>query len=168
METAKVFFGGIPSAADVKKLVDHFGKPEPGLIPYAEIAEVLDLEWRTSRFKLIVTNWRKSLIRECNIDTIAEPGMGIRVLKVGERLDVTHKDLKTAIRKGRRAFIRLNSIPVAECNELERRKYDHQMRHTQAIVIASTTHAKELTASLKREMILPRIGPGMTTGKASS
>jgi len=152
-----MYFGGVPTAIDVKQLTDHFGKPEAGLISYADIEAVLKLSWKERRFQLIVKNWRRALLRECNIDTEIEGGVGVRVLKAEERADVTHNDLKKVIRKSRRCYLRASSIPVAELNEVARKKYDHVIRHTQAVFLASTTHEKELTKALKMDVPLPRI-----------
>jgi len=152
----KVFFGGLPTEMDVKKLLDRFGSPGPGLIPYEELEAVLGISWRTGRFRLIVKNWRRAMFREMNIDTAISPSAGVQVLQEWERVHVSHKDLKRSIRCARRSYVRVSAVRVDKLNEQQRTVHDHVVRHTQAVFLASTTHEKDLTASLKAIEQLPR------------
>lgn len=159
MGNAGMFFGGLPTEIDVRKLIDQFGKPDYGLIPYADIEAVLGMAWRTPRFRLILTNWRKHLRKELNLDTSMQPGEGVTVLRAGERIEVSHGDLKRAIRQTRKSYARIISVPTAELDAVSRTKYDHVVRHAQAVYQAGATHERELTHALKVHAPLPRIGP---------
>jgi len=111
MSDGNVFFGGVPTEPDVRKLVDRFGTPEPGIIAHEDVEAVLGHGRLTSRYRTVVWVWRRRLFRQSNIDMIAEPGVGFRVLTSGERVDVCVRDLGQTVTKLRRGGRRHASIP---------------------------------------------------------
>src|SRR5262245_53413982 len=104
---AKPYFGGIPTEPDVRRLMDRFCAPEPGVIPHEEIEKEIREESDSSRYRTIVSAWRRRLRREHNIDTSAEPGHGIRILTEPERVDVSKRDLGRGVRGIVRSHVRI-------------------------------------------------------------
>lgn len=156
MSSAKFFFGGIPTDIEVQKLVTHFGKPEHGVIDYVDIEVVIGLAWRAPRFKSVLTKWRRILFRELNIDTEMAAGKGMRVLAPGERIDASHRDMRSAVRKTHKGFLRISSVPTEQLTEIERKKYDHMLRSAGMGYSALTAGEKQLTDALKAPRQLPR------------
>lgn len=156
MTNTKLFFGGIPTDIEVNKLVEHFGKPEPATIAYADIEPIIGLAGREPRFKSVLTKWRRILFRELNIDTEMEAGIGMRVFAPGERIDASHRDMRSAIRKTRKWFLGITSVPTDKLNDIERKKYDHALRSASMGYTALTVGEKQLTDALKVPRQLPR------------
>ena len=111
---AKLFFGGLPTGPDVRKLEELYGIPPEGtLIAYDEIVGVLKLPtWRCARFKIVLDTWRRKLARESNVDTACDPGKGLRVLTEPERIVETKSDFRMATRKTRKSARRAHMIRV--------------------------------------------------------
>jgi len=151
-----VFGGGIPWGPDVRKLLDKFGTPEPGLITHEEIGEEIGEDWRSARYRGVVSSWRKHLWSEMNIDTHAESGEGIRILTEVERVECTTRDFRGVVRKTRRAYTRGGSIQAVKLDDVSRRKHDHLMRAVGAVVTSATENAKSLTAALRSPDRLPQ------------
>lgn len=123
MTQARPFFGGVPTDPDVKKLEAQFGMPTPGtLISHHDIAACIGVPWRSSRYRTVVDRWRRKLMRESNVDTGAEPGVGIKVLTPPERLVASEKDFKGAVVDIGRAGTRITAIPAEGLTEPERER----------------------------------------------
>jgi hypothetical protein len=160
MSKATAFFGGVPWEPDVRRLLNAFGTPKPGLITHEKIEAVIDADWRSDRYRGVVGAWRKHLRREMNIDTDADPGKGIRILTERERIEVTTRDFRGVVRKTRKTFIRGGAVEVTKLDDISRRKHDHLMHAVANTVAVATTSAKQLTSALKSPPQLPRRSHG--------
>ena len=126
MNDARLFFGGIPTAPDVKKLEDRFGILKAGtLISHAELSSCIGVPWKSTRYRSVVESWRKKLMREHNIDTGAEPSVGIRILTGPERIAASEADFGSAVKKTRKAVKRIVPIPDEGLSEIEKKTRDH-------------------------------------------
>ncbi len=155
---AKVFFGGVPTEPDVKKLIGAYGSPAEGtVLPYDELSEVLQLSRRSSRFRTVITAWRKQLLKEYNLDSKARVGEGIVILTPEQRVEESGKNLLSSARQVRRGFVRASTVPTARLDGISRQKHDHMMRIGRVMHDAITTNCKALTYELKAIEQLPRM-----------
>jgi hypothetical protein len=108
----KMFFGGVPVDPEVKMLRSHFGVPVHGqVIAHEDCETVLGLDRKSSRYKTVIHAWRSSLKRSDNIEFIALPGEGFRVLFDDERVEVHISGVSRGIRKIDRSARSLASVP---------------------------------------------------------
>src|SRR5262245_45786503 len=95
----QIYKKGIPYAPDIKRLDEAFPMPEEGdTLSYEQLAFVLKLEKESTRFRSILTSWRRGLLRSRNIDTEAVARVGIKVLAPDERSKVREKDITNKAR----------------------------------------------------------------------
>jgi len=104
-----MFFGGVPTAPDVKRIEDALGVPKEGTTIAWKHLEGIILCARTEyRFSSVVTAWRKKLEREHSVLMIAEAGTGLKAATPDERIDWSARKVKA----GRRAIVRGASVAL--------------------------------------------------------
>ncbi len=158
MGAAKLFLNGIPTGPDVEKLMERFGVPQPGVIPYADIEAVLGKTWRDHRFTTVRIAWLKRLQREHNVSTEMEPGVGVRVLAEAERIGKSVKGLRRGTRHIRKAAIEVRSIRTDRLTAVERVQADNTARVAMALYEAGAQGVK----SLAPPRPLPQIPRGVS------
>jgi hypothetical protein len=156
MANVRLYFGGIPTEPEVKRLQERFGTPAPGLIPYADIEEALGHKRGVARFRTIVITWRARLLRESNVATRAEPSEGIRVLTEPERVDEGKRMMGLSTRRVLHLHRWNLMIDVTKLDEVSRHKHDHLVRYSNALATAASVGMKELNSALKAPAQLPR------------
>jgi len=148
-----VFRGGIPLEPDLKELDKRYPADVfyPGVkIPYADVAEVINCDVRSYRFKTITTAWRKRIERRHGkvIGTLA--GQAFIVLDEISKLDLADSKIKTALRCARRSAEVVAKISVDGLDEDGRRRLT-QTTNKSSVVIAALAN--------KRDPILPAMMP---------
>lgn len=104
---SKVFFGGTPTAIDVRKLVDVFGVPDVGTeITHEQVEACIGLKRTQTRYRTVTLAWRGSLLREHNVDLSAERGTGFRALAPDERVSAGVVGVQSGVRKQMRSIKR--------------------------------------------------------------
>jgi len=151
-EKKALFFGGVPTDIEVKKLRDTYNEIEmqPGdTFPYDDVSEIIGEPYGSNRFQSITTRWRK--IVEANTGKIigCDEGKSFKVLTEAEKLDLSRLKLKTSGKLGRRSIVVLSRIDKKQLSDAERTVYDHQAK-TSANIIAA--------AQLRRKIELPTLG----------
>jgi hypothetical protein len=113
---ARLGFGGIPTEMDVRKLIDHFGVVDVGmLIPYEEVSRILGgLPYRSSRFGTIMAAWSRRLWKEHRRFVVRFQGEGMKVLTADERLVRTEGGIRSHIRGLGRDYRHISEIESAE------------------------------------------------------
>ena len=97
-----LFFGGVPTAPDVKKLDEAIGLPSEGmLIQYEKLESIIGCGRDASRYATVVHAWRKRLWNEHNLLLIAVEGEGLKVANPAERVETAAKKAK----HGKRAIM---------------------------------------------------------------
>lgn len=95
-----VWVHGIPTDADVKRIIDEIGIPEPGtLVTYGRLEEAIDIERTENRFKSVVGAWRKKMLREQNLVTECVRGEGVLFCGAERRVDVSERFLVKGARR---------------------------------------------------------------------
>lgn len=153
---AKLFFGGVPTAPDVERIVKAIGIPEPGLIPHSALEEIVGCGYRSARYRSVVSAWRTRLRKEHNIGTDAEPGEGIRVLTAKEWSERQSRQHRGAVRHAVRVHNEAVLVPVADLDDVTRRKHDHLLRATATLGQAAIESGTELRKALRSRSQNPK------------
>ena len=154
-----IFEGGIPWEIDIKKLVDRYGVPSADtLVTHSEVEACTGLTGKTSRYTAVLRGWRRRLFTQHNVDTIVDPGNGLKVLNPGERVEVSESGFKASIKDMRVSVLRAKVIPPDEITDPEMRKRrDHLEVVTSRIFMAAANEAKALRpAPPTQSSALPR------------
>lgn len=160
----KLYFGGIPVAPDLRKLVEAFGSPEPGLIDYERIESVLGITRERTRFRTVVTSWRRHLLGEENVYTAAIPGEGIKILTEQERTEAVERLQGRASKTQRRVLLHAVRIRVEMLDALYRARVDH-LRIQAARAASVASEASRAVKAFKAEppTQAPRVPPKRIT-----
>lgn len=128
MSNKELFFGGLPTEPDVKKLREMFPESEmkPGkTITYEDVSVIINAPYGSSRFMGVTTQWRKIVEKETNIIIGTKPGEAFVVLSESEKVGLSGDQLRKAGRRARRAWVVSQRIERASLTEEERRRLDH-------------------------------------------
>jgi len=149
--------GGLPTDLDVKLLLAAFPNWKAGeTIKYEEIESILNLHRRASRFRTVVSAWRKQLLRTKNIDTIAVKTIGIQYLEERERVHTSAKDYRRSVRGIGRSVRRISLVRTETLVEDDRKVADHARRLMEATYSTAREATKEIAVSLRPQPQLPR------------
>lgn len=151
MAATTIFSSGVPTEPDVKKLLTTFTNLKAGnVITHTDIENTIQVKPGTSRYKTIVTAWRRRLLNEQNIDMEAVPSVGLRVLEQFERVTVSVRDFRRGVRRIGKSVSRIRRVPVEQLTPREQVKTEHATRRM---------HATLVTAQADRKAISVRFGP---------
>jgi hypothetical protein len=161
MTKATIFEGGIPTAPDVAKLVTSFGAPDRGrLITYEEIEKVIEVGPTTCRFRTVTNAWRNHLRDEHGLVTVAEPGVGFRVLLDAELIGHSIGRRKKGIREIGRAGRDLAQARDEGLDEVSKASRDHVGRQIAQEWHALQDASRKLKVTLMSQPQLPRTSEG--------
>ena len=160
MSDSKLFFGGTPTAPQVKKLIETFGAPEPGCINYSDIAECIGEKVRSNRFRTVVNSWRNELLKKYNLATRAVSSVGILVMQEGERVDDAGSKLQRSIKAVRSAGKRVHSVDTTKLDQAALTKHTHLKRYSTLMFEAVNAENKKLRAEVRAIEQLPRRATG--------
>lgn len=147
----------IPLAIDVQKLRDHYGVPDVGLIPHAEIASVIGHPHGSSRYRSVTDAWRQWLVSNVNVDTAVVRSRGIKILTPRERRDESAASFAKGARQVGRSAIRAAIIPdEALANDSELRESVTHLRITTARMAMAMTSAVKALQPPPMPAALPR------------
>jgi hypothetical protein len=133
---ANAFFGGLPTAIDVRKLEETFGVPEPGtLIAHSAIAACIGVKWKSARYATVLTSWRKKLEDPHNLHTWVEPGEGLRILTEDEAVDARRTGWRHNLRAIKRTVIATSRIDAAKIVDPERRRVRDKLEQIASRVV---------------------------------
>ena len=134
-EKGKVFFGGLPTDLDVKKVVDAVGLPTTGqLVTYEQLEEILGPKKNNGRFYSVVNAWRGMLRREHNLISEGIRDQGILFLDPSRRIDHVRRKTAQAGRAIRRGYLVAAATDREDLKTEEIRKLDHVLALTGALL----------------------------------
>lgn len=154
---SKMFFGGQPTAYEVRKLEEAFpALKEEDEVTHDQIEAVIKVTRRTNRYRNVVSAWRKKTLREKNIDLGSVHAVGYRCLLPPERVGAGIKGVQSGVR------LQLKSINRACLAETEdrvlRSKQEVMRRYGVALSHEASTLMKEIALPKAPEQ-LPRLKP---------
>lgn len=145
--TGKLFFGGVPTDADVKALREAY--PDGSLtdgreISHEEIERLIEVRRNTSRYRAVTNRWRKLVENDTGrIVIVALRGVGFRVAPNGTKVSLSEDQLRQAGRKARRASILTARVDVSGLSEEERSRLLHVQRLSASILASAQLKSKE-------------------------
>jgi len=158
---SKVFFGGIPTSSDVRKLNEAFGVPAIGAeFTHDQVAEATGIAKEKNRYRTVVSAWRAQLLRDHNIDLGSVPGFGFRALDAGERISAGIKGVRQGVRKQLRAIRRADTARTDDA--LLQRKQDLLRRYGAALAADANKTMQQLEPP-KPQPQQPRAIPSAAT-----
>lgn len=139
---SKVFFGGMPTEIDVKKLREAFPEINEGdEIAHEQIEKLLNLDRNANRYRTVTEVWRKKLLNE-GTDMGAVAGVGFRCLNPKERITRSVEGFQSGTRKQLRAVRR--SALVRTDDPILGRKQDLLRRYGAAIANEANSMMREI------------------------
>lgn len=144
-----VFFGGVPTDPEVRQLREAYpeSEMEPGhVIPYDDVAKVINTGKATNRFRSVTTRWRNIVERETGRIVIGtEAGVGFKVLDNSQKIDLGHSKLASAVKSSRRAYLLTARVETRGLSQEERdRLLVLQRRSASLIATAQIKSTAEL------------------------
>jgi hypothetical protein len=140
-------FGGIPTDMDVKKIREAFPDDElqeGQVIPYATISDIIGNAKDANRFRSVTNRWRKLVEKDSQKFIGTEPGVGFKVLKDGEKLELSGSKLRSAVKSVRRSYVVAGHVDTKRLDEEERGRYDMLCsRHAKLLAAAQVRGQKE-------------------------
>jgi hypothetical protein len=143
----KTFFGGIPTAVDVKKLQEKWPVQEmnPGdIFLYSDVSALIKADIRSNRFKTVTNKWRRDLEHSDGVLIGTADSDKFVVLSDSQKLNLSGSKLRTAGRAVRRSIVVHAFTNRKKLTEAEQATYDHQQQ-VQAKIAAA--------AQLKRHQV---------------
>ena len=144
---ANLYFGGIPTEPDVKKLRAAYAEPKDGdLITYEDVEELLAVNHRTqrARWQAITNRWRRLHEHETGQVIGCEPGVGFKALRDGEKLEAGVGKVRHVFKTVRRARVLVGLTNKAKLTAEDRRRMDHLTNRVAMLEGAAATRAKEI------------------------
>lgn len=141
---SKVFFGGIPTGSDVKRLLESFPDIKPGeTVLYSQVASVIGAE-------------RRTLTRTQNFVLEAVPGQGFRRRTEVERSKANRAGWRQDQSRAARRVRDLARTDTSGFDEREQKAHDHARRVLQAHVEHTSTTVRELAPPAPLKMLPKR------------
>lgn len=154
---SNVFFGGVPTGADVRKLLDAFPDIKPGdVIAYADVAKVIGADHGSNRFKSVTDAWRKTLLRTSNLVIEAVTGRGFRRLPEQERSERDREGWRKDQSRAARKVRDLARTDTRDFTESEQHAHDHARRVLQAHLEHTSTTVRELAPPPQLQLLPKR------------
>jgi hypothetical protein len=132
MAKTTLYFGGVPTDPDVKRIRDQW--PDANLqsgqqIECGEVARAFGESTESTRFRTVTGRWRKLVERSVGL-VIRKRGDYFVVLKDGEVVNSNESDIRSAVKKTRRAGIRSTRVNVKNLSEDEQKRHDLHVKLT--------------------------------------
>lgn len=139
----KAFFGGVPTAMDVRKLNEAFPELTEGdEIAHADIEALLGLAHTVSRYRTVTNAWRRSVLNDRNIEVAAVAGEGFRCLTAPERVSGGIRGVQIGTRKQMRSVRRV--MFVRSDDPILCRKQEVLQRFAVAVTAQASDMMKEI------------------------
>lgn len=128
MGKERVFFGGVPTEPDVKKLMDAIdvkALPKGSSIEYETVSEIIGIQYKAPRWRSVTLSWRKKLEKDFGIIIdCSQTESAFIVLTEGGKVGLSGRKLRSAVSSARRAYIVSGQVDVKQLSEDEKAKHD--------------------------------------------
>ena len=125
-EMNKLFLGGMPTDADVRLICAALPNLKEGDdVTHEQIEQAINIGRNESRYRTVVNAWRKSLLKNDNLEVVAVPSVGYRCLTPPERVKHNLNGFQVGSRKQGRHVRRSSLIPTQTLTKADQAKLDH-------------------------------------------
>ncbi|KQP36110.1 hypothetical protein [Pseudorhodoferax sp. Leaf274] len=154
---SKVYFGGMPTEPDVKKLLAAFPDIQEGdEIAHEDIERVIGHKREDNRYRAVVAAWRKRLLNDENQDLGAVSGIGFKCLAPDERISRSVDGFQSGTRKQLRSVRRAQLVRTDD--PILTAKQDGMRRYGLALADQAAKMMKEIEPP-KPQAQMPRLVP---------
>ena len=136
-----VFFGGIPTEPDIKRLRERWPEEEMkvgDVIKYEDLQKFLGLHKDSKRFRTVTHRWRRIVESETHIILGAETGVGFKVLSEPEKVLLSGSKLRMAGRAASRSHVILQRTDRKQLSHEDLQAVNHQ-QSVSAKILASAS-----------------------------
>ena len=128
---------GMPTDVEFNRLRDAYPTPQIGdSYTDGEIEEVIKVDRNESRYRSVVSRWKRYLERSRNLLLKRDTMVGYSIANAEERFDISVDHRRRAYRQTRRATRILGSTNVADLPEELHPAYHHHLQAAQRAVQA--------------------------------
>lgn len=127
----KLFFGGLPTASDVAKLM-ALDVTAGQSVSYADVSDLIGVDPKSNRFGTVADAWIRAMFRERNIEVVRRGGAFV-ALEPRERISESSKRMTRIGRAAGRAAVKVVAIDARELSEDEQRRLDLMRREIAAL-----------------------------------
>lgn len=149
METVK-YFGGIPTALEIKKLREAYPEnrmKHGDIIEYDDVSEIIGAKPKTNRFKAITCRWRSLIEKDTGIRIGAFEGTYFKVLNESEKLEFIQNKKRSVTRQMRKNLIRTSYVDRSKLTQKEKDALDHEAMNAKNMLASQQLRTyKELPA----------------------
>lgn len=158
----KLFFGGMPTEPDARKIVEVILKLEPGAVaPYSDLEAATGIKRGTHRFATVLSAAKRTLLRDHNVRVVAARSEGLKRLKEDQRISVAAQEFGGAAKRIRRATIEASRIRTERLSVEDANVVTHARRVMEATCSALRDSSNQIVKLLdsKPTETLPRVIP---------
>ncbi|MCK9327971.1 MAG: hypothetical protein M0P69_20925 [Bacteroidales bacterium] len=143
----KLFFGGVPTTAEVNLLHDRYDDAPVGtIITYEDVSDIIKTHKGDSRFWTVTDRWRKSSFKKNNVVITCIPNVGFKLATPDERI----QEATSKVARGRKsiqfASVIASTTGTRGLSESNRRVRDHIASIPSRLRLAELTSPKALDA----------------------
>lgn len=146
-----VFRGGVPIYPDLKRLLDRYATPDEGAsIGYDDIASVIGASPSSSRFRTVVSAWRRALERPPHVRRlVAHPeSRAYHVLAGDDHVRHAARKIDLSVRAAGRQVRSLSWIESSRLSEIGRAAHAVALAKGSAVLFARQRDARRLPETL--------------------
>lgn len=149
---SKPFFGGVPTDTEVQKLVEAYRDAAiDTVLPHEELEKLAGAKRRTSRYRTIITAWRKRMLNEHNVDIGSVWNTGYKVLDPAGRVSAALGNFARGTKQIGVARNRIVRTPIDKLPEPEQRAAEHKT----LLITHADTYMQEQQRRLKITFDVP-------------
>jgi hypothetical protein len=142
-----LYFGGIPTDPDVKKLREAYPHPKEGdLITYEETEKLLGVKKNQMRWRTITWRWRRLHEHETSQVIGCEQGEGFKVLLNHEKLEAGVGKVRHVFKTVRRARVLVGLTNASKLTVEDRKRMDHLSNRVAMLEGAARVEPKQIEA----------------------
>jgi len=143
---SSLYFGGVPTRPDVDKIRKMW--PDKDLkegdeIAYEDMEELLDISRRVNRWRTVTNNWRGLVETESGLIIDVIKGKAFVVLDDGEKVDLGHSKMRTAVRGVRRSVVINSYVNTSKLDEDQLVRYRIAARCAAAMLNTAQLRSKK-------------------------
>lgn len=142
-----LFFGGVPTGADVNKLTEHYPLEQMttgAMFSYDDVSAVIGTSVRSHRFNTVTSMWRKKVEVAYNIiigcDSEKE---SFYVLSEPEKVNLSLQKLRSSVSFSRRSMVVSGRVDLKQLTDEDRKSHDFNCLRAAAIITTGQLRKKD-------------------------
>ena len=146
MTESKLFFGGMNVENELKLMDKAFSEAKPGdVIPHEDIEKTINLSRKESRYRTVISRWRRDMLKTKNLDIESRRGEGYAVLTPTERVSSGSRHIGLHNRAMKRTFYRVSTIPREQLDSVNAKRADHLQMFMARVIDEMATETRKIT-----------------------